>query len=48
MKKLFAILIIACLAVSLLCLPAFAAEPASDVVLRVSGTKQDGTPVLLF
>ena len=48
MKKIFAIIMAVCLMASLLCVTAFAAEaPASDVVLRVSALKTDGTTVLV-
>ena len=44
MKKFLAIIMAVCLMASLLCITAFAADaPASDVVLRVSGLKADGT-----
>ena len=44
MKKILAIIMALCLMASLLCITAFAADaPASDVVLRVSGLKADGT-----
>ena len=34
-----------CLLASVLCITAFAAEPTSDIVLRVSALKKDGTNV---
>ena len=36
-----------CILASMLCLPAFAAEPAADVVLRVSALKKDGSTVVI-
>ena len=48
MKKILAIIMALCLVASLLCITAFAAdEPASDVVLRVSGLKTNGTTELI-
>ena len=48
MKKLFAIIMTACLLASLLCVTAFAADaPAEDVVLRVSALKKDDTTVVI-
>lgn len=43
MKKLFAIIMIICMLATTLCVPAFAADPDSDVVLRVSGLKNNNS-----
>ena len=47
MKKIFAVIMIVCLMASMLCVTAFAAEPASDVVLRESALKKDDSIVLI-
>ena len=53
MKKIFVIIMTACLLASMLCFTAFAAdadttnEPASDVVLRVSALKKDESIVVI-
>ena len=48
MKKIFAIMMIICLLIAAFCINAFAADaPASDVVLRVSALKKDGSTVLI-
>ena len=55
MKKIFAILVAICMMASLLCVSAFAAEPANKlpapaagVVLRVSALQRDGVSALLI
>ena len=48
MKKIFGMILAVCLMVTLLCVSAFADEaPASDVVLRVSALKKDGSTVIV-
>ena len=48
MKKIFAIMMTICLLVAAVCITVFAADaPASDVVLRISALKKDGTTVVL-
>ena len=48
MKKIFLLLLAVCMIATVLCVSAFATEaPASDVVLRISTTKQDGTTVVI-
>ena len=48
MKKVFGIILAVCLIATMLCVAVFAAEaPASDVVLRVSAEKRDGSTVVV-
>ena len=45
MKKILVILMTLCLMAGMLCVTAFAEEPASDVVIRVSAIKANGSNV---
>ena len=48
MKKVFGIIFAVCLIATMLCVSVFAADaPASDIVLRVSTTKKDGSTVVV-
>ena len=48
MKKIFGIILAVCLMATMLCVAVFAADaPASDVVLRISATKKDGSTVVV-
>ena len=42
MKKILAIIMVVCMMAGVLYVPALAAEPASDVVIRVSALTKDG------
>ena len=46
MKKLFAILMAICMMASLLCVPAFAAEPADELPAPAAGTVLRATALL--
>ena len=47
MKKMLAIFLTICMLASTLCIPAFAEEPVSGVVLRVSAVQKNGVTVVL-
>ena len=47
MKKIFVVMMAICLMASMLCVTTFAAEPAQDIVLRVSALKRDDTTVVI-
>ena len=47
MKKILAIIMVVCMMAGVLYVPALAAEPASDVVIRVSALTKDGTVIAI-